>query len=161
MSTTLTPLQNDRLVRERQPIARCVAQGLSVLVWQRLWMLLGMLCLATGIVGVVVPLLPTTDFVLLAAYCFSRGSPRWEKWLLAHPHLGPMVRDWRATRAVPLRAKQLATATMLISSTWAAWILPARTGLIPAAFCIAAATYLWSRPTRRPAVAGTPGRSAS
>ena len=161
MSNSLMQFQNARRGDDAQPSGRATALRVSLLVRQRLWMALGMLCLATGLVGVVVPLLPTTDFVLLGAYCFSRGSQRWEKWLLAHPHLGPMVHDWRATRAVPLRAKQLATASMLISSTWAALVLPARTGWIPAAFCIAAAAYLWSRPTRHPAVAGTPGRSAS
>ena len=115
----------------------------------RLWMLAGMLCLATGIIGIVVPLLPTTDFVLLAAYCFSRGSRRWESWLLQHPRFGPMVRDWRATRAVPLQAKWGATAMMLLSCSWAAWVLPARTAWIPVLVCTLVAIYLWTRPTRR------------
>ena len=78
--------------------------------WQaRLWLLAGFLCLIVGLIGVVLPLLPTTPFVLLAAYCFSRGSARWEHWLLTHPRLGPLVHDWRQHHAVPLRAKQLAT----------------------------------------------------
>jgi uncharacterized protein len=114
----------------------------------RLWMMAGWLCLVTGIIGIVVPLLPTTDFVLLAAYCFSRGSRRWEAWLLGHPRFGPMVRDWRATRAVPLRAKWAASAMMAVSCSWAAWVLPARTAWIPAVVCLLVTLYLWSRPTK-------------
>ena len=118
---------------------------------RRLWMLAGMLCMVTGTVGMVVPLLPTTDFVLLAAYCFSRGSRRWEAWLLGHPRFGPMVRDWRESRAVPLQAKWGATFMMALSCMWAAWVLPTSTAWIPAAVCLVVATYLWSRPTRKAA----------
>jgi len=72
-----------------------------------------------------VPLLPTTPFVLLSAFCFSRGCVRCENWLLAHPRLGPLVRDWRAERAVPLRAKQWAS-VMMVFGCVVAWLhLPA------------------------------------
>ena len=74
-----------------------------------------------GLIGIVLPLLPTTPFVLLAAYCFSLGSARYEQWLLSHPRFGPMVRDWRGQHAVPLRAKQLAWVMMAVSSALAAW----------------------------------------
>ena len=58
--------------------------------WQRvLWAAAGVLALVTGLVGIFVPLLPTTPFVLLAAFCFSRGSERCERWLLEHPRFGP------------------------------------------------------------------------
>ena len=53
-----------------------------------LW-LAGAMALALGVIGIFLPVLPTTPFVLLAAYCFSRGSERWERWLLEHPQLGP------------------------------------------------------------------------
>lgn len=117
--------------------------------WQRvLWALAGLVSLVLGLVGIFVPLLPTTPFVLLAAFCFSRGSARCERWLLEHPRFGPMVRDWRAYRAVPLRAKQLATVMMAIGSTWAAWTLPGRFGWVPGVVCAAVAAWLWSLPTR-------------
>jgi uncharacterized membrane protein YbaN (DUF454 family) len=118
--------------------------------WQRaLWLAGGGVALATGVVGIVLPLLPTTPFVLLAAFCFARGSERYEHWLLTHSRFGPMVRDWRANRAVPLRAKQLAWGMMLLSSSIAWWALPAHVRWIPAASCVVVAAWLWSLPTRR------------
>lgn len=118
--------------------------------WQRvLWLAGGGVSLATGVVGIVLPMLPTTPFVLLAAFCFARGSARYEHWLLNHPRFGPMVRDWRANRAVPLRAKQLAWVMMVVSSVIAWWVLPTPVRWIPAASCAVVAAWLWSLPTRR------------
>jgi uncharacterized membrane protein YbaN (DUF454 family) len=117
--------------------------------WQRwLWLVAGGVCLLTGIVGIVLPLLPTTPFVLLTAFCFSRGSARYEQWLLMHPRFGPLVRDWRANRAVPLRAKQAATTMMALSSVAAWWVLPPHLRWIPGVCCTAVAIWLWSLPTR-------------
>lgn len=123
--------------------------------WLRvLWLVAGFVALATGIVGAFLPLLPTTPFVLLAAWCFSRGSARWEHWLLTHRRWGPMVRDWRAHRAVPLRAKQLATVMMTASSVWAWFMIPSAWRWAPAISCACVAAWLWHLPTRRPAQAG-------
>lgn len=108
----------------------------------------GFLSLALGAVGIFLPLLPTVPFVLLAAYCFSRGSRRWERWMLEHPKLGPIIKDWRAHHAVPLRAKQLATVMMAGSSALAWWFLPPRFGWIPGACCLLVALWLWYLPTR-------------
>ncbi len=113
-----------------------------------LWLATGALLLLAGIIGIFVPLLPTTPFVLLAAFCFSRGSERWERWLVHHPRFGPMVRNWRDHRAVPLRAKQLATVMMTLGSVWAAWMLPVHLCWIPAACCTVVAAWLWSLPSR-------------
>lgn len=118
--------------------------------WLRpVWLLAGVLALLLGIVGIFLPLLPTTPFVLLAAFCFARGSQRWEHWLLNHPTWGPMVRDWRASRAVPLRAKQLATVMMSASSLWAWWVIPSVWRWMPALCCSLVAWWLWRLPTRR------------
>jgi len=131
-----------------EPTATAIVQRRPT--WQRvIWLLAGALALLTGIVGIFLPLLPTTPFVLLAAFCFSRGSTRCERWLLEHPRFGPMVRDWRAQRAVPLRAKQLATVMMTIGSVWAAYTVPASWAWVPAACCLPIAAWLWSLPTRR------------
>ena len=120
-------------------------------LWQRAaWAGAGSLSLVLGIIGIFVPLLPTTPFVLLAAFCFSRGSTRVEQWLLAHPRFGPVVRDWRARRAVPRRAKQLAALMMAASSLWAWWVLPAPWRWLPALCCTAVGTWLWRLPDADP-----------
>jgi len=118
-------------------------------LWQRaLWAGAGTAMLATGVVGVFVPLLPTTPFVLLAAFCFARGSTRCERWLLAHPRLGPIVHDWREHHAVPWRAKQLAWLMMALGCAWAAYALPLRVVWAPMVLCAATAVWLWRLPTR-------------
>jgi uncharacterized membrane protein YbaN (DUF454 family) len=61
-----------------------------------------------------------------------------------------MVRQWRANRAVPLRAKQTASVMMVFGSAWAAWMLPPAIGWIPAACCAAVAWWLWRLPTAVP-----------
>ena len=119
-------------------------------LWQRLlWALAGVISLALGLVGAFLPVLPTVPFVLLAAFCFSRGSRRAEDWLLNHRLFGPMVRDWRANHSIPLRVKQLAWTMMAIGSAWAGWLLPLRWCWLPAACCAAVAYWMYTLPTRR------------
>lgn len=127
--------------------------------WLRvLWLSAGALALVLGVMGIFLPLLPTTPFVLLAAFCFSRGSERWEAWLLGHPRLGPLVRDWRRHHAIPLRAKQLATLMMALSCTWAWFAIPSAWRVAPALSCACVALWMWRLPTR---AADTPSTSDS
>lgn len=83
------------------------------------WLLLGLLSAALGLIGFVLPLLPTTPFLLLSAFGFSRLSPRLHAWLIHHPRLGPPLRDWQVHRAYSRRATAFAvgaiTATFTIS----------------------------------------------
>lgn len=74
---------------------------------------LGHALVALGIIGVVLPVLPTTPFLLLAAACYARGSPRLEAWLLGHPRFGPALRDWRLHGAIAPRAKRAALVGMM------------------------------------------------
>lgn len=78
------------------------------------YLVLAWLALALGVIGLVVPGLPTTPFVLLAAWAAARGSTRLHDWLCAHRVFGAMVRDWQAGGAVHRRAKRAATATMVL-----------------------------------------------
>ncbi|PXW96670.1 hypothetical protein C7444_106192 [Sphaerotilus hippei] len=111
------------------------------------WLVLGGVSLVLGFVGLFLPLLPTTPFVLLAAACFSRGSERCERWLLEHPRFGPSIRDWREHRALPLRAKQLAIVMMAVSCVAAALVMT-RLRWLPALVCLGVACWLWRLPTR-------------
>lgn len=116
--------------------------------WRRpLWLAAGFASLAAAAVGLLLPLLPTVPFLLLAAWCFSRGSRRIERWMLDHPQIGPPIRDWRANRAVPLRAKQLASVMMAVSCLAAWWLLPSPWRWLPAACCAAVALWMWRLPT--------------
>lgn len=116
--------------------------------WLRpLWLAAGGVALGLGVLGVFLPLLPTTPFVLLAAFCFSRGSARWERWLSEHPRWGPMVQGWRRHHAVPLRAKQLATVMMTLSSAWAFWVIDSGWRWAPVLCCSCVALWLWRLPT--------------
>ena len=75
-----------------------------------LWFALGCLFVALGVLGALLPVMPTTVFLILAAWAFARSSPRLEAWILNHPQFGPSVRAWRASGAIPPRAKGFATA---------------------------------------------------
>ena len=77
------------------------------------WWLLAYVSLGIGIVGIFIPLVPTTVFILVAAYAASRGSDRLHHYLQQHSRFGPMIRDWQAHGAVSRRAKWAATLTML------------------------------------------------
>ncbi|WP_066080504.1 YbaN family protein [Bergeriella denitrificans] len=101
----------------------------------------GALALALGIIGIFQPLLPTTPFVLLAASCWAKASPRFHHWLLCHPYFGPMVRNWQQKRAVPRRAKFLAVGMMTVSCGllfWQVqpWHIPAAASLLCAAVAV-------------------------
>ncbi|MFT4025636.1 MAG: YbaN family protein [Novosphingobium sp.] len=74
------------------------------------WRALGLVCVALGIIGAMLPLMPTTIFLILAAACFARSSPRLEARLLADPRFGPAIRAWRANGAISRRGKQAACA---------------------------------------------------
>ena len=73
-----------------------------------LYNLSGSVCVGFAFLGLFLPLLPTTPFLLLAAFCFSRGSARMHRWLLEHPTMGPIIRDWNENRVIRPRVKRAA-----------------------------------------------------
>ena len=78
-----------------------------------IWQLIGFISVGLGIIGIFLPVWPTTPFLLLAAVAFSRSSDRFYTWLTEHPHLGPPINNWRAHGAISPRAKLLAVLTMV------------------------------------------------
>ena len=79
---------------------------------RHLWTAGGVVSFGLGAAGVFLPLLPTVPFMLLAAFCFARGSEAFHRRLLAHPRFGPAIRDWRAHGAISRRGKRAAVAAM-------------------------------------------------
>lgn len=94
-----------------------------MLVKSRIYIAAGFVCVALGVIGIPMPLLPTTPFLLLAAYFFARGSQRWHRWLLTHPALGPYIIAFREgrglTRAQKWRVAGLVTLTLIVTGAFA------------------------------------------
>ncbi len=76
---------------------------------------LGFLFLLLGLIGIPLPVLPSTPFILLAAWFFARSSERWHAWLLASDLFGPLINDWEQNRCISLRTKVVAIISMLIA----------------------------------------------
>ena len=79
-----------------------------------LYRLAGFLFLGLGILGIFLPLLPATPFVLLAAACFARSSEKWHRWMLANDTFGPMILNWERNRCISRRVKWIAVVSMLV-----------------------------------------------
>lgn len=111
----------------------------------------GFAALALGIAGVVLPVLPTTPFVLLAAACFAKSSVRFHDWLLGQRIAGPLIREWQQYRAMPRRAKRAAYGLMLLSFGTSILIMdsPWHRGML-AALGLTLAFFLWRIPVREP-----------
>lgn len=80
-----------------------------------LYFVAGLLFVALGVIGIFVVVMPTTIFMILAAWCFSRSSPRLEAWLLNHPKFGPSVVAWQVNGAIPRKIKYVAIGSMMAS----------------------------------------------
>lgn len=87
------------------------------------WLTLGWIAVGIGGIGVVIPGLPTTVFMVFAAWCFSKSSPRFERWLLELPGIGPMISDYRDGLGMPKRAKISTLAMITVSVTLSAIVV--------------------------------------
>ena len=110
------------------------------------WLLLGVSAFALGGIGIVVPVLPTTPFILLAAYAFGKSAPSISAWLETHRTFGPAIQDWRTHRAIATRYK-FAAVTMMVFAVGASALagLSLVVLVIQSVCMIAAATYVLTR----------------
>lgn len=113
-----------------------------------LWLILGLASLACGIVGVVLPLLPTVPFLILATFCFARSSERMHHWLLTHKMFGPMIVDWNSRGVIRLSAKRAATISIALVFGISV-VLGVKTTVIfiQAVVLSAVLFFIWSRPS--------------
>jgi uncharacterized membrane protein YbaN (DUF454 family) len=128
--------------------------------WRGLMIALGWTSLGVGALGVFLPLLPTTPFVLLAAFFFSRGSKRLHLWLTGHPRFGRYVRDWEAEQVIPPVGKYASTFMMVPSVGWAAATrdIPLLPLVLMLATVAAVLWFIWTRPSRRSGAEWPPDR---
>lgn len=121
------------------------------------YLTIGLLCTGLGVLGAVLPVLPTTPFLLVSLWAFSRSSVRLERWLLEHPRFGPRLVEWRTHRVIPWPAKLAAWGSMIASLTLMivsgrSWILVGAAATVMAI----GASYVASRPSRPPAAPPLP-----
>lgn len=106
----------------------------------------GILALALGGLGLVLPLLPTVPFVILAAYCFARSSPRLERRLLNHPVFGAHIRAWRERGAISRKGKIAAAFAFALSAIIGLLLLDFPWSLVPLSAALAGGTFVLTRP---------------
>ncbi len=118
-----------------------------------LWFSGGILCLGLGLVGVVIPGLPTTPFMILAAACFAHSSERFYNWILNHRTFGKLVRRFRAGKGIPLKIKILGASVSALFVSFAVFYAMPEHLIVPrvvtAAAGILGVWYIFSRPTDR------------
>lgn len=108
--------------------------------------MLGGMALAIGTIGIVVPLLPTVPFYILAAFLFGKGNPAFERRLLEHPRFGPHIRQWRERGAISRRGKIAAIMMLAASAAAGLLLLPPPWAYIPAGVALLTGTWIATRP---------------
>ena len=112
---------------------------------RQLFLAAGLVSLALGGIGVILPLLPTVPFVILAAFCFANSSPRLESWLVEHPVFGVHIRNWRERRAITRRGKWAATVAFAVSCVLALLFVKLPWNLVPIAAALISGSWIWTR----------------
>ena len=115
-----------------------------------IYLAIAYLALGVAFLGILLPGLPTTEFLLIAAWAAAKSSPRLHRWMLNHRLFGPPLHDWNNGRIVRLRTKLIASSMMMV----AAVVLIVKISHLPSlAFCLVGmslgAIWIWSRPSQR------------
>lgn len=112
------------------------------------WASLGLLSVAIGLIGIVLPLVPTVPLMILAAFFFARSSERLHTWLITHPTFGPSIQDWQERGAISAKGKRIATLSIVV-----VFGISLIMGLRPLILIIQGVTlgavllFIWTRPS--------------
>lgn len=111
---------------------------------------LGCLCFALGFVGIFLPILPTTPFMIVALWAFSKGSKKMHHWLINHPRFGKTLQDWETHKVIPLKAKLTALTFILASATYILFFsnIPIYAVIMSVGTMACAITYVLTRPSK-------------
>jgi len=109
-----------------------------------MYKVLGFLFIGLGFIGIFLPLLPTVPFILLAAGCFAKSSPRWHSWLINNQIFGPMIKEWEQNQCIPCKAKRIALLSLALVGGYSVMFTLANPYLIAfgAALILFSFTYL-------------------
>lgn len=113
---------------------------------RHVWLGAGIVFLVLGTIGIVVPVMPTVVFYLLAAWCFSQSHPAWAERLYNHPRHGPHLRAWRDHRAISRKGKVSAILAMTASIPFTWLVVGWPWVLIPIAVLVVVGPWIWTRP---------------
>ncbi len=118
-------------------LLRCIFFALA-------WVSLGL-----GAIGIFVPLLPTTPFLILSAFCFSRSSDRWYRWLLSRPHIGPLISDWQERGVIRPPAKWMAGIMLCVSVIFVWLVTPLMSiKILTSLLLLSILIFISTRPSR-------------
>ena len=110
---------------------------------------IGWICVASGMIGVVLPGWPTTIWMILATYFFARSSPRFYNWLMNHRLFGPLIRDWRDGKGMTARAKTMAVGTIVVTISISILLISVGwVKVLLAVIAVVLCTYLLRLPTK-------------
>ena len=110
------------------------------------YLLFGFAAAGLGTLGLVVPLLPTVPFMILAAFCFARSSPQLERRIVQHPRIGPHIIAWRERRAISRKGKSAAVIAFAVSALLGLWLLPFPVQLLPLFAALVGGSWILGRP---------------
>lgn len=129
---------------------------------RKVYLALGYLSFSLGILGIALPVLPTTPFILLAAWCFARSNPELAKRLYSHPRFGAALADWRDQGAISPRAKTYALSALAASYVVTVWLMGGPyLPFILAVIMGSVALFLVTRPSPRPSPTDTSASGAT
>ncbi|WAT18989.1 YbaN family protein [Aurantiacibacter sp. MUD11] len=111
-----------------------------------LWVAAGFVLFALGWIGMVMPMMPGFVFLLGALYCFARGNPALEKWMLEHPTYGPALRNWRDHRRIARKSKVAALSVMVLAGVLSGVFAGFPVAIVPIAIMTLVAGWIWTRP---------------